>query len=60
MNNLNFTIFEQEALLQFLKDYINRDNLSIYDRSIPRHLFLAFVKLQNSVDKIHEGLEYTE
>ena len=60
MDSINFTIFEEKALLQFLKDYINRENLSIYEGSIPRHLFLAFLKLQLSVDNWEEAMKCTE
>lgn len=51
MDSINLNIFERKALLQFLKDYINRENLSIYEGVMPRYLFLAFIKLQASVDK---------
>jgi len=56
----DFNIFEQKALLQFLKDYLNKDNLSIYEGSILRFLFLAFLKLQLSVDEWEESMSYTE
>ena len=58
VNELN--IFERKALLQFLKDYINRENLSVYEGALPRHLFLAFLKLQLSVDNWQEAMGYTE
>ena len=58
VNELN--IFERKALLQFLKDYINRENLSVYEGTLPRHLFLAFLKLQLSVDNWQEAMGYTE
>ena len=50
------TIFEIKALLQFLKDYLTRENLSIYEKREVFHLFLAFVKLQNSVDHWEEAM----
>lgn len=56
----DFNIFEQKALLQFLKDYLNKDNLSSYEGSILRFLFLAFLKLQLSVDEWEENMSYTE
>lgn len=56
----NLNIFETRALIQFLKDYINRENLSIYEGSLPRHLFLAFMKLQRNMDNYHEAMGYTE
>ena len=56
----NLNIFETKALLQFLKDYINRENLSIYQGVMPRYLFLAFLKLQHNVDKYEEAMGYTE
>ena len=56
----DFNIFEQKALLQFLKDYLNKDNLSNYEGSILRFLFLAFLKLQLSVDEWEESMSYTE
>ena len=60
MDSINLTIFERKALLQFLKDYINRENLSIYEGALSRHLFLAFLKLQLSVDTWEEAMAYTE
>ena len=51
----DFTIFEQKALLQFLKDYISKDNFTDYD-----DLFLAFLKLQLSVDEWEEQMSYTD
>ena len=56
----DFHIFEQKALLQFLKDYLNKDNLSSYEGSMLRFLFLAFLKLQLSVDEWEENMSYTE
>ena len=56
----DFNIFEQKALLQFLKDYLNKDNLSSYEGSMLRFLFLAFLKLQLSVDEWEENMSYTE
>lgn len=58
--NPELTIFEEEALLEFLKDNINRESLSKYEGCIPRYLFLAFVKLQKAVDTWHEAMGYTE
>lgn len=61
MENINLTILEQEALLQFLKDYVNKNNLSIYNYyDTIQYLFLAFVKLQSSVDNWNKALKYSE
>ena len=54
------TVFERKALLEFIKDYINRDNLSIYEDSTIKHLFLAYLKLQIEEDKYQEAMGYTE
>lgn len=51
MDSINLNIFERKALLQFLKDYVNRENLFKYEGSVPYFLFLAFIKLQASVDE---------
>ena len=48
------TIFELRALLEFLKDYLNRDNLSHYDDFTLRQIFLSFLKIQNAVDHWEE------
>ena len=49
--DINFTRFEVQVLLQFLKDNINKDNLAAYEKSVVRNLFLAFLKLQDAEDK---------
>ncbi len=48
------TIFELRALLEFLKDYLNRDNLSHYNDFTLRQIFLSFLKIQNAVDHWEE------
>lgn len=60
MNTDTLTIFEQQALLQFLKDNLNRETLSVYSGNTPYNLFLAFLKLQKNIDILNEGLRYTE
>lgn len=55
-----FTHFEREALLTFLKDCLTRENLSIYEGHIVRHLFLAYLKLQIEEDNWQEAMAYTE
>jgi hypothetical protein len=60
MNTDTLTIFEQQALLQFLKDNLNRETISVYSGSTPHSLFLAFLKLQKNIDRLNEGLGYTE
>ena len=60
LNLDELNIFERKALLTFLKDYINRENLSIYEGSLPRYLFLAFLKLQISVDAWEDAKGYME
>lgn len=60
MNTDTLTIFEQQALLQFLKDNLNRETLSIYSDNTPYSLFLAFLKLQKNIDILNGGLGYTE
>ena len=54
------THFEREALLTFMKDYLTRDNLSMYEGHIVRHLFLAYLKLQIEEDNWQEAMAYTE
>lgn len=56
----NLTVFERKALLQFMKDYLTRENLSIYEGSIVRHLFFAYLKLQIEEDNWQEAMAYTE
>ena len=51
------TIFELRALLEFLKDYLNRDNLSHYDDFTLRQIFLSFLKIQNAVDHWEEVIK---
>ena len=58
--DINFTRFEVQVLLQFLKDNINKDNLAAYEKSVVRNLFLAFLKLQDAEDKQQESMAYTE
>lgn len=60
MKTDELTIFEERALLTFLKDYITRDNLSIYEGAMSRHLFLAFLKLQLAVDNWNDKAGYME
>ena len=57
---INFSPFEVDALLEFLKDYTNKDNLSIYEGALPRHLYLAFMKLLKAKEQWNEAMEYTE
>ena len=56
----NLTPFEREALITFIRDYATRDNLSIYTRSVVRHLFLAYLKLEKEEEEWQESLKYTE
>lgn len=56
----NLTIFEQRVIVEFLKDNIDKDTLSKYQPYVIRHLFLAFLKLQHSIDLYEEGSGYTE
>lgn len=60
MNTDTLTIFEQQALLQFFKDNLNRETLSVYSGNTLYSLFLAFLKLQKNIDMLNEGLRYTE
>lgn len=55
-----FSPFEVEALIEFLKDYTNRENLSIYEGALPRHLYLAFMKLLKSKEQWNEAMKYSE
>ena len=57
MNTDTLTIFEQQALLRFLKDNLNRETLSVYSDNTPYSLLLAFLKLQKNIDILNEGLE---
>lgn len=56
MEDVKFTIFELQALHTFLKDYINKDNLSIYEGSLPRHLLLAYLKLEQYIEDWKEKM----
>lgn len=56
----DLTIFEREALLEFLREYVNRDNLSIFTSAVVRHLFLAYMKLEKEQKYEEEALAYTE
>ncbi len=58
--DIDFTFFEVDALLEFLKEYVSRENLSIYEGAMPRQLFLAFLKLQKAKDTWEEAMKYTE
>ena len=58
--DIKFNIFEIQALLEVLKEYCTRNNLSNYEGYLVRHLFLAFLKLQKASDSWHEGMSYTE
>ncbi len=58
--NVKFTPFELKALEQFLKDYVNRSNLSIYEGALPRHLFLAFMKILEARQIWDEAMSYTD
>ncbi len=60
MDSIKFNIFEIKALLTFLEDYVNKDNLSIYESALPRHLFLAYIKLQKAKNEWEEAMSYTE
>lgn len=60
MEPIKLTQFEVEALIEFLKDYINRDNLSIYEGALPKYLFLAFIKLLKAKEQWDEAMSYTE
>lgn len=54
------TIFERRVLIKFLKDYISWNNISMYDDSDTRHLLLAFIKLQNSIDSWEDLNSYMD
>ena len=56
----DLTHLERKALLTFLKDYLNKENLSGYENYIVRHLFLAYLKLQIEEDNWQEAMAYTE
>ena len=58
--NANLSIFELEALDTFLKDYINRDNLSIYEGAIVRHLFLAHINIEKQIENWKKQYAPTE
>ena len=60
MNINNLSIFEMEALLVFLQDYINRDSLSIYEGAEVRHLFLAYLKIQKAIEEWHKTIQPSE
>ena len=60
MKITELNIFEQKALLTFLKDYVNRENLSKYQGVMPRYLFLAFLKLQLAVDDWNDKAGYMD
>ena len=56
----NFTVQERKALLEFMKDYLTRENLFIYNDPKVRYLFLAYLKLQIAEDNWQEAMAYTE
>lgn len=58
--NVEFTPFELKALKDFMKDYVNRDNLSIYEEPTVWHLFLAFMKILKAREDWEEAMSYTE
>ena len=60
MDSTKLNIFEIRALLAFLEDYVNKDSLSIYDGALPRHLFLAYIKLQKAKAEWEEAMAYSD
>ena len=56
----NFTPFELESMHNFLKMYINRDNLSVFNCQEVHHLFLAYIKIEEAIDKWKESLQPTD
>ena len=55
-NKIDLNIYEQIALRDFLKETINKDNISCH----PYYLLLAFVKLERSIDEWKEINSYTD
>lgn len=60
MDYTEFTIFELNAVLQFLKDYINETNLSNYEERFIKHLFLGYLKLEKQKEEWEKAILYTE
>ena len=60
MNETNFSPYEEEAILRFLRDYVNKDNLSIYTHAFSEHLFTAYIKLTKSVEAYCNAMGYSE
>lgn len=60
MNDTEFTPYEEEAVLRFLKDYINKDNLQIYSHAFSEYLLTAYIKLTKSVESYHDTMGYSE
>ena len=55
-----FTPLERQALLTFLKDYINCDSLSTYLGVQVKHLFVAYLKLQKEQEEWEDAMKYSE
>lgn len=60
MEPIKLTALEVEALITFLKDHIDSKSLSSQEGSMPRLLFLAFIKLLKAKEQWEEAMKYTE
>lgn len=60
MNDTDFNPYEEEAVLQFLKDYVNKETLSIYSGTYPKYLLTAYLKLTKSVEDYRKAMSYSE
>lgn len=60
MEPIKLDKFEVDALITFLKDYIPYNSLATYERTMPRYLLLAFVKLLKAKEQWEEAIKYTE
>ena len=60
MDKDDFTPFERQVLIIFIKELATRDNLSTYSGAFVRHLFLAYLKLEKEDEEWQESIRYTE
>ena len=57
---ITLTPCELQALVEFLKDHVNKETLSAYNSIVPKHLFLAFLKLNQAKEQWEEIMAYTD
>ena len=60
MDCINLTPLERSALLEFLREYLNSENLSVYQSCFTKHLFLAYLKLEKAEKEWQEAMAHTD